>query len=267
MTVPVKYSVIGTEVSATTYESAVDQIAAAARDRRPLAVTALAVHGVMESHRRPPLQGQLNEFDLVTPDGQPVRWALNVLYRAGLADRVYGPLLTFKVLERMAAEGLPVYFYGSTPETLRLLRERLAIELPDLEIAGAEPSQFRLSEDGDRERIADRIQRSGARAVFVGLGCPRQEQFVHAMRPSLDMPLLAVGAAFDYHAGTLRMPPPWMQRAGLEWLWRLYLEPKRLWRRYLLLSPVYVWLVAGQGLRLWKPAAAPEGDASPAFPV
>src|SRR5437763_914735 len=110
------------------------------------------------------------------------------------------------------------------------------------------------------EAIADRIRASGARVVLVGLGCPRQEIFVYAMRPLLDMPLLAVGAAFDYHAGQLRHPPAWMQRRGLEWLWRLGLEPARLWKRYLLLNPAYLAALGAQKTRLWK--AAPPSAAS-----
>jgi exopolysaccharide biosynthesis WecB/TagA/CpsF family protein len=99
--------------------------------------------------------------------------------------------------------------------------------------------------------------------VLVGLGCPRQEVFAFAMRPLLDLPLLAVGAAFDYHAGTLRKPPPWMQRRGLEWLWRLGLEPRRLWRRYLLLNPAYLSRLAAQKTRLWKATPAPATSQRP----
>src|SRR5690606_17957323 len=125
-------------------------------------------------------------------------------------------------------EGLPVYLYGSTDQTLRRLTDALASALPDLKIAGQEPSRFREIDAAEADEVAGRIRATGARVVLVGLGCPRQEQFAHAMRPRLAMPLLAVGAAFDYHAGLLRRPPAWMQRWGLEWLWRLGLEPRRL---------------------------------------
>src|SRR5690606_24029416 len=187
----------------------------AAHERRPLAVTALAVHGVMTGVLDPEHNARLNAFDLVTPDGQPVRWALNLLHGAGLRDRVYGPALTLKVLERCAADGLPVYLYGSTEATLGRLVPALEGMFPALKIAGAEASKFRPARPGEDAEIADRIRSSGARVVLVGLGCPRQEVFAYAMRPLLDMPLLAVGAAFDYHAGLLRKPPAWMQRAGL----------------------------------------------------
>jgi exopolysaccharide biosynthesis WecB/TagA/CpsF family protein len=211
---------------------------------------------------------RLNSFDLVTPDGQPVRWALNSLHKAALADRVYGPDLTRDVLAAAEAEGLPVYLYGSTEPTLERLTAALEKQFPKLVIAGSEPSKFRLAAEGEAEEIAGRIRDSGARVVLVGLGCPRQEQFVYAMRPLVDAPLLAVGAAFDYHAGQLRKPPPWMQKRGLEWLWRLGLEPRRLWRRYLLLNPAYLARLTAQKTKVWKAAPPPPaGEPLTTFPV
>jgi exopolysaccharide biosynthesis WecB/TagA/CpsF family protein len=256
-----KHSVLGVLVDATDYAEATDAVLAAAREGRPFALTALAVHGVMTGVQDRALGARLNAFDLVTPDGQPVRWALNSLHHAGLTDRVYGPTLTLRVLERAAAEGLPVYLYGSTEQTLERLVAQLQERYPALKIAGREASKFRAAGPGEAEEIAARIAGSGARIVLVGLGCPRQETFAYAMRARLSMPLLAVGAAFDYHAGLLRRPPAWMQRYGLEWLWRLGLEPARLWRRYLLLNPNYLARLAVQRLRLWKatpPRAATE---------
>ncbi len=245
-----KQNVLGVLVDVTDYADAAGRVIEAARDRRGYAVTALAVHGVMTGVQDAAHNRRLNSFDLVTPDGQPVRWALNLLHRAGLADRVYGPTLTLKVLEQAAAEGLPIYLYGSTQPTLERLVPALEGMFPALKIAGVEASKFRQSQPGEAAEIAERIKASGARIVLVGLGCPRQEIFTYAMRPLLDMPLLAVGAAFDYHAGLLKNPPPWMQKYALEWLWRLGLEPKRLWRRYVLLNP-----------GLPGPARRPEGPA------
>jgi N-acetylglucosaminyldiphosphoundecaprenol N-acetyl-beta-D-mannosaminyltransferase len=256
-----KRNVLGVQVDAVDYSAAVDKILAAAREQRSLAVTALAVHGVMTGVQDRAHGARLNAFDLVTPDGQPVRWALNSLHHAGLTDRVYGPELTMRVLTGCADEGLPVYLYGSTDETLDRLAGKLRDQLPALKIAGMEASKFRAATPGEPEEIAARIRASGARVVFVGLGCPRQEIFVYAMRQLLDAPLLAVGAAFDYHAGQLRNPPPWMQKRGLEWLWRLGLEPKRLWRRYVLLNPAYLARFGAQKSRLWRadpPAPATE---------
>jgi N-acetylglucosaminyldiphosphoundecaprenol N-acetyl-beta-D-mannosaminyltransferase len=258
-------SVLGVLIDVIDYEAATEKVLRAARQQRPLALTALAVHGVMTGVQDKAHAARLNAFDVVTPDGQPVRWALNLLHRAALPDRVYGPTLTLEVLRGCAAEGLPVYLYGSTAETLDRLVLALTAMLPALKVAGAEPSKFRAAEPGEDRQIANRIRASGARVVLVGLGCPRQELFAYAMRPLVDAPLLAVGAAFDYHAGNLRKPPPWMQRRGLEWLWRLGLEPARLWRRYLLLNPAYLARLTAQKLRLWPavpPAPATEPPAS-----
>jgi exopolysaccharide biosynthesis WecB/TagA/CpsF family protein len=253
-----KRNVAGVLVSAIDYDAATEKVLAAARDRQPLALTALAVHGVMTGVQDPAHNARLNSFDVVTPDGQPVRWALNLLHGAALEERVYGPELTLRVLRRFAEAGLPVYLYGSTEDTLRLLVSKLETLAPGLKIAGMEPSKFRTARPHEDREIAQRITDSGARLVLVGLGCPRQEVFTYAMRPLLDMPLMAVGAAFDYHAGNLRRPPAWMQRRGLEWLWRLGLEPKRLWKRYVILNPAYAARIAAQKSKVWKatPAAA-----------
>lgn len=255
-----KRSVLGVLVNVTNYGEATERIIEAAREHRHYAVTALAVHGVMTGVQDRAHNARLNSFDLVTPDGQPVRWALNLVHHAELADRVYGPTLTLKVVERAAAEGLPIYLYGSTDPTLERLVPALQEMFPALKIAGVESSKFRSSQPGEAEAIAERVKASGARIVLVGLGCPRQEVFAYAMRPLLDMPLLAVGAAFDYHAGLLKNPPAWMQKYALEWLWRLGLEPKRLWKRYVLLNPAYLSRLAAQKSGLWK--AAPPAPAT-----
>jgi N-acetylglucosaminyldiphosphoundecaprenol N-acetyl-beta-D-mannosaminyltransferase len=256
-----KRNVLGVLVDVIDYEAATAKVLEAAREHRPFALTALAVHGVMTGARDKAHNARLNAFDVVTPDGQPVRWALNSLHAAGLTDRVYGPTLTLEVLRGCATEGLPVYLYGSTTDTLDRLIPNLTSMFPGLKIAGVEASKFRQVHPGEDVEIADRIRTSGARVVLVGLGCPRQEVFAYAMRPLVDAPLLAVGAAFDYHAGLLRKPPPWMQQRGLEWLWRLGLEPARLWKRYLLLNPAYLARLTAQKLKLWKatpPAPATE---------
>jgi exopolysaccharide biosynthesis WecB/TagA/CpsF family protein len=258
-----KHNVLGVMVSAVDYEWATDQVISAAHDKRPLALTALAVHGVMTGVEDPAHNARLNAFDIVTPDGQPVRWALGVLHGIKLADRVYGPTLTLRVLARAADEGLPIYLYGSTDDVLTKLVSALHEMFPTLVIAGMEASKFRANHTGEEREIADRIAASGARIVLVGLGCPRQEVFTHAMRPLLDMPLLAVGAAFDYHAGLLRRPPSWMQKYSLEWLWRLGLEPARLWKRYLILNPAYLARLSAQKSHLWR-ATPPAPTTTPA---
>ena len=248
-----KKNLLGVLVDALDYEAAVERIIEAATDHRGFAATSLAVHGVMTGVGEEVHRYRLNHFDLVTPDGQPVRWALNSLHGTELDDRVYGPVLTLRVCEEASKRGLPVYFYGSTPEVLAQLVDRMQTRFPTLEIAGASPSKFRNTTEREKAEIADRIRASGARITFVGLGCPRQEVFAYEYREVLRMPVLAVGAAFDYHSGTIKEPPASIQRWGLQWAYRLAQEPGRLWRRYLLLNPAFVGLLLLQRFRMWRP--------------
>ena len=241
-----KVSVIGVDVDAVDYDAAVRRIMLAAKDHRPYSVTALAVHGVMTGVDDPDHLARLNSFDLVTPDGQPVRWAMNWVHGCGLPERVYGPDLTLAVCRAAVDEGLTVYFYGSTPDTLALLVRRLPTLVPGIRIAGVSPSTFGTSTTEELDAIATTIRDSGASICFVGLGCPRQEVFVHENADRLQMPCLAVGAAFDFHAGLRAEPPAWVQRAGLQWLHRLVGDPRRLWRRYLVLNPRFAWRVVLQ---------------------
>jgi len=243
-----KHLILGIRISAVDYECATGIIVKAARERRPLSVAALAVHGVMIGLDDHTYRRRLNSFDLVVPDGQPLRWALNLLHGAGLTHRVYGPTLMLRVCEVAAREGVGIYLYGSRPTVLSRLVERLPSAVPGLRIAGYRSPPFRPSTpEEDAEDVRD-ILKSGARIVFVGLGCPRQEQWVYAHRDRLMMPLVCVGAAFDFHAGVLRQAPTWMQDRGLEWLFRLWMEPRRLWRRYTRHIPIFILLVARQYL-------------------
>lgn len=247
-----KQNVLGILMDAVDYEAAVEFVVTAAKGKRPAAISALAVHGLMSGVLDGEQKFRLNHFDLLVPDGQPVRWALNLLHHARLSDRVYGPNLTRKVCVRAAAEGIPVYFYGSTPEILRSLRRTLERDCPGLSVVGIEPSKFRCLKPEEKVELADRIHTSGAAITFVGLGCPRQEVFAFEFRELLSMPTLCVGAAFPFIAGIIPQAPLWMQNAGLEWFFRLISEPRRSWRRYVYLNPAYMFLVALQALRLLR---------------
>ncbi len=241
-----RYSVLGVQISAVDYEAAVERIVRAAQEGRRCTTSALAVHGVMTGVLDARHRYRLNALDLVVPDGQPVRWALGVLHRVWLPDRVYGPQLMLRVLERASREGIPVYFYGSHQSTLDRLADRLLERFPALQIAGSEPSRFRQLSELEADELATRIRASGAGILFVGLGCPRQEVFAYEMGDETRLPILAVGAAFDFHAGTVRQAPPAAQRLGLEWAYRLWQEPRRLWRRYLYLNTGYVFAILFQ---------------------
>lgn len=243
-----KHRILGVGVNAVDYAAATARIISAAEERRAYSVTALAVHGVVIAARDPLFRAQVNAMDLVTPDGQPVRWALNQLHGVQLPDRVRGPDLTLAVLSACRDRALPVFFYGSRPEVLAALVESAQSKYQGLIVAGARPSRFREVDQHELEQIADSISASGARVVFVGLGCPRQEVFTQAVHSLLAMPVLAVGAAFDFHAGLLKEAPPWMQRRGLEWLFRLASEPRRLFRRYAVTNSYFVAMWAWQAI-------------------
>ncbi|WNZ47635.1 WecB/TagA/CpsF family glycosyltransferase [Leptolyngbya boryana CZ1] len=256
-----KHSVLGINVHAVDYDYAISQIVAAAKRRQPYAVSALAVHGVMTGLLDPIHARRLNGLDLVVPDGQPVRWALRLLHRKALPDRVYGPNLTLKTVEALAKEELSVYLYGSRMEVLDSLSANLQRRFPGLIVAGKEPSKFRRLSQEERMQVINRIRASGANAVLLGLGCPRQEVWAYEYRDQVKIPILAVGAAFDFFAGSLPQAPKVMQDYGLEWLFRLIQEPKRLWQRYLVLNPLYLWhlFLQYRGLRQY-PTVLPRGD-------
>jgi N-acetylglucosaminyldiphosphoundecaprenol N-acetyl-beta-D-mannosaminyltransferase len=241
-----KWPVLGVNVDAVDYEAAVKRIVNAAKQKRSFIVTALPVHGIMTGARDERHRYRLNRFDLLLPDGQPVRWALNLLFRTKLEDRVYGPNLMLALCERLADEGLPIFLFGSRNETLEKLRAKLTERYPKLIVCGVRPGEYRRVTPIERTKITKQINSSGAALVFVGLGCPRQEIWAYENSSALNMPLVCVGAAFDFHAGTVRQAPPILQRAGLEWAFRLAREPKRLWRRYILLNPLYIGMVAAQ---------------------
>lgn len=241
-----RHPVLGVGINAMDAEAAVEAVICAARDRRPLTVSCSAVHSVMEGALDPEHGYRLNALDLVLPDGQPVRWALRWRHGVKLPGRVYGPDVMLAACARAAEDGIAIFLYGSRREILDPLVENLRIRFPKLVVAGARPSAFRTVTEAEQLAIASEICGSGAGIVFVGLGCPRQEIWAYENAKLIGLPLIAVGAAFDFHAGALPQAPGWMQRSGMEWLFRLGQEPRRLWKRYLYLNPLYLFLLAGE---------------------
>ena len=250
-----RHNVLGVAVSAVDYEAATQHIVQAAADKRPFGVSALAVHGVMTGAMDSVHRCRLNQLEMVVPDGQPVRWAMKWLHGVNLPDRVYGPELTLRVCKKAAELGLPIYLYGSRREVLERLESNLVEKFPGLSIAGRQPSRFRQVSADEQVEIAHAIKDSGAAIVLVGLGCPRQETFVYELRDLLPMPMLAVGAAFDFHAGMLSQAPAWLQKRGLEWLYRLANEPRRLWKRYAVTNTMYLLYLVLQYTHLRKGSA------------
>jgi N-acetylglucosaminyldiphosphoundecaprenol N-acetyl-beta-D-mannosaminyltransferase len=220
-------------------------------------VTAAAVNLVMSAREDPATMDAVLGATLAVPDGQPLVWALRALGHPA-ATRVYGPDLMARFCESAARSGTPIYLYGGrTPEALSLLERRLSERFPGLRIVGGHSPPFRAPTPAEDELQARAIVESGAEVVWVGTGQPKQELWMSRMRPRLAAPLLVgVGAAFDFHAGLVSQAPPWMQRAGLEWAYRLSREPRRLWRRYLRQNPVFMVAFARQYARHRRDARA-----------
>jgi exopolysaccharide biosynthesis WecB/TagA/CpsF family protein len=215
-------------------------------------VDLMPVHGLIVAARNSEYGARMNCFDVLAPDGQPVRWALNFFHGAGLTDRVYGPEFTLRLSAAAARNTVPIYLYGSSPEVIDALSKKLLRLYPDLKIAGAESPPYRKLTAEEDAQVVQRINGSGARLLFLGIGCPKQEDFAFEHRKSIRAVQLCVGAAFDFHAGAKRMAPRWMQKRGLEWIFRLVSEPRRLWKRYLVTNTLFVlyfareWLVGAR---------------------
>ena len=245
-------NLFGVSFSVTNYEELTQHIFERITSGQPPhgAVAALAVHGLMEAYSDRAFREQVNSLDWVVPDGQPVRWALNYFNSLQLKKRVYGPDLMLYLLQRAAATQVPVFLYGSKATTLQLLQQNLVHKFPSLRIAGVQADRFREATEEEKQQDRQTIIRSGAGIVFVGRGCPRQEKWAADNKEHIPAILVAVGAAFDFHAGTVRQAPAWMQESGMEWLFRLGQEPRRLWRRYLLTNTQFLLVFIRHLLRI-----------------
>lgn len=242
------HRILGMRVDATSYDAAAEQVITWAKAGESRYVCVSTVHMVMEGHDRAEFQRIVNAADLVTPDGMPLVWGLKLLGIPS-ATRVYGPDLTPVVCEHAAREGVPVGFYGGTPEVLDRMIANLTARYPGLQVVYRHSPPFRPLTAEEEAREIEEIRASGARILFVGLGCPKQEQWMAARRGRIDAVMLGVGAAFDFLAGAKRQAPDLIQSLGLEWLFRLATEPRRLWRRYLYNNPRFVVLFAAQVLK------------------
>jgi len=233
--------ILGMRVDPTSYEEATEKVLAWAAAGESRYVCVANVHMVMEAHDDPSFRALVNAADLVTPDGMPLVWMLRKLGYPH-QERVYGPELTSRVCAEAARRGVPVGFYGGHPEALEALVRNLSARFPGLRVVYAYSPPFRPLTPEEDEGVTEEINASGARILFVGLGCPKQEWWMAEHKGRVRAVMLGVGAAFDFHAGRVRQAPVWMQRAGLEWLFRLVQEPRRLWRRYLKHNPRFLLL-------------------------
>lgn len=232
-------SILGMRVDVTTYADATARIMAWAHSAQPRYVCAANVHMVMETSDSAGFRDVVNGADLVTSDGVPLVWALKAL-GAAQAERVYGPTLMLHVCEAAAREGVPIALYGGTSESLEEFVRFLHATYPGIEIACLIAPPFRPPTAEEDAQYTQQLADSGARIVFVGIGCPKQERWMAAHTERLDAVLLGMGAAFDFHSGRVRQAPAAMQRLGLEWLFRLIMEPRRLWKRYARHNPRFV---------------------------
>jgi len=243
-------NILGVQVCSVNLDRAVCLIEDWIRLEARTYVCVTGVHGVMECQRDPELRLIHNNAGLVTPDGMPVV-RIGQLKGFRDMDRVYGPDLMLEVFRRSASAGYRHFLYGTTDETLARLRSQLNRLFPGIQIVDVFAPPFRALSDAEAEQIVERINFSKADIVWVGLSTPKQERWMAGMRARLSPAVLVgVGAAFDFHAGNVRRAPRWMQRGCLEWLFRLCVEPRRLWRRYAVNNPRFLWLISLQFLGL-----------------
>jgi N-acetylglucosaminyldiphosphoundecaprenol N-acetyl-beta-D-mannosaminyltransferase len=236
-------NVLGVGVSAVNTAQALQTIDGWIRQHEQHYVCVTGVHGVMESQRDTKLKQIHNQAGLVTPDGMPLVW-LSRLKGFQWVERVYGPDLMLAVCRQSLARGYRHYFYGGAKGVAEKLVIRLVQQFPELQIAGFWSPPFRPLTSDEDEKLIQEINRTKADIVWVGLSTPKQEYWMYQHLGCISVPvMIGVGAAFDFHAGVKRQAPRWMQRSGLEWLFRLITEPRRLWRRYLRNNPQFLWMI------------------------
>jgi len=254
-------SVLGVQVDVLTWDVAAARILEWASRHESRSVCICNVHNIVTALQDEAHAESLESADMVTPDGAPVAWMLRKKGHLK-QDRISGPELMLKCCERAAETGESIFLYGGTPATLSLLERNLRLRFPALKIAGAHSPPFRSLTDAEDAAIVDMINRSGAGIVWIGLGCPKQEAWMRTHRGRINAVMVGVGAAFDFHAGVIKRAPVWMQQNGLEWLYRLSQDPRRLAKRYAVTNTVFLLGVLrelGQLSRLSERVRKPAG--------
>lgn len=238
---PPSVEVLGIPLALTDYERTIEWIDATIATGQRGYVCVAAVHTVMACQEDPELRAAVLGSDLTVPDGQPLVWAMNALGN-DLPGRVYGPDLMARYCERAALTGTQMFLYGGRDQdALVKLATTLRSRYPGLDIVGGYSPPFRPLTGEEEDGVVEEINRSAADVVWVGIGVPKQEKWMAAMRSRLQAPVLVgVGAAFDFHAGLVPQAPSWIQSLGMEWAYRLAREPRRLWKRYLRYNPRFV---------------------------
>ncbi|MEO6333780.1 MAG: WecB/TagA/CpsF family glycosyltransferase [Pyrinomonadaceae bacterium] len=240
--------VLKLQVDLCDYESAVNRIAERARTGHGGYVCVANVHVAIEAEDDPEFSRLVNNADLVLPDGTPLVW-MQRLQGNGGASQVRGPSLMPMLMQHAETEKLRVGFLGGRPEVLQMICTRAAEEFPELNVVFENSPPFRELADEENDEIANAINASEVQILFVGLGCPKQERWMAANREQVKAVMIGVGAAFDLYSGNIREAPGLISKLGLEWMFRLVQEPRRLFSRYLLVNPRFVWLAARQLVR------------------
>lgn len=231
--------VLDVPIDVLSWECALSRIASwsAAHESRYVCIT--NVHSIITALQDASFRRVINGADMVAPDGFPVAWMLRKLGHPD-QQRINGPDLMWRYCAEAGYRNESIYLYGGKQETIDILQRKLIANFPGLIIAGYYSPPYRELTNSESVAIIDEINLSGASIVWVSLGCPKQEKWMAELRGRINAVMIGVGAAFDYHAGTIKRAPLWMQNCGLEWIYRLFSEPKRLWRRYLVTNTVFI---------------------------
>lgn len=258
-------AVLGFSIAAMPFNAQIDHMIQWAEQRLSKVVCVANVHMLMEAHWNPDFARVLKQSDCLTPDGMPLVWMLNLL-NGRLHDRVAGLDILNAVCDRAQHSQISVFFLGADDATMRAARQRLTQDFPQLKIAGMKPLPFRPLTAEEDHQLTQEVNDSGAGIVFVALGCPKQEIWMHRHRDQVNAVMVGIGGAFPIYAGLIKHAPEWVRQMGLEWAYRLKQEPGRLWKRYVSTIPPFIYLSLRQVLfvKLFKhdPNRDPIGGSS-----
>ncbi len=235
-----KTSIIGSPINVIGWHGILERLSEWSARRESRYICICNGHSVVTAILEPDFGRVIHEADMATPDGAPVAWAMRRKGYEG-QQRINGPDLMWRYCKEAALRDEAMYFYGGTEKTLNALKEKLNFIFPALKISGMYSPPFRPLTEAEDAEVIERINASGAGVVWVSLGCPKQEFWMAEHRGRINAVMVGVGAAFDYHAGTTKRAPLWMQECGLEWFYRLCREPRRLWKRYLVTNSLFIW--------------------------
>lgn len=250
--------VLGLSVTTGKYADFIDKIKQLARSNKSSYVCVANVHMLVEAHNNKSFADVVNSADIVTPDGMPLVWALRLLHKH-TQDRVAGMDLLPDLLKQSEQDKIPVYFFGGTGEMIKKTEMFLKLKYPGLPVAGCYSPPFRPLTDGEKKEIEENINRSNAKIVFVVLGCPKQEKWMASMKGKINACMVGIGGALPVLIGEQKRAPEWMQKFGMEWLYRFMQDPRRLAKRYFVTNSIFIWLLLKT---LIKQLIAPKANAA-----